>query len=68
LDQKTVAEERLDWPHGLVDHDGKESTEYGVPANSTRSVLIGPRGQVLAVGLAGDALTQAIEQALRAGL
>ena len=65
LAKKVVAEGGWDWPHGLVTYDGKESIEYGVPWMATPSVLIGPRGDVLAVGVSGDALFQAIEEALR---
>ena len=68
FDQKTVAGGGLNWPHGLVTPDGKEGTEYRVRGNWPRIVLIGPRGEVLAVDLSGEALTQAIEQALRTGL
>ncbi|MGE5294443.1 MAG: carboxypeptidase regulatory-like domain-containing protein, partial [Solirubrobacterales bacterium] len=66
LAKKVVAEGGWDWPHGLVTNDGKESTEYGVSSMATPSVLIGPQGNVLAVGPSGEALTQAIEDALQA--
>jgi hypothetical protein len=66
LAKKVVAEGGWDWPHGLVAYDGKESTEYGVPGIAARSILINPQGDILAVGLSGAALTQAIEAALRA--
>jgi protocatechuate 3,4-dioxygenase beta subunit/peroxiredoxin len=64
LDKKAVNEGRLEWPYGLVAYDGKESTEYSVPRPSMRSILIDPRGRVLAVGLSGEALLQAVEKAL----
>jgi peroxiredoxin len=63
-DKKVLEEAGLDWPHGLVTPRGKECTEYGVPETSALNVLIGPRGQVLGVGLSGVDLRQAIEQAL----
>lgn len=64
LDRKALEEGGLNWPHGLVTPEGKESTEYGLRGTLSWSVLVGPRGEVLAVGLSGDALSQAIEQAL----
>ena len=56
LAKKVVAEGGWDWPHGLVTYDGKESIEYGVPGMAARSILIGPRGDILAVGLSGAGL------------
>jgi hypothetical protein len=47
----------------LEGQQSKEVAEYGiktVPWN----VLIGPQGEILAVGLSGEALPQAIEKAL----
>ena len=67
LAKKVVAAGGLDWPHGLAAYDGKEDMEYIVPGTSARSILISPQGEVLAVGLSGAALMQAIEQALRLG-
>jgi protocatechuate 3,4-dioxygenase beta subunit len=65
LDKKAVEEAGLDWPHGLVEPDGKESTEYGIPASALQSVLIGPHGEILGFGLSGETLMQTIEVALR---
>lgn len=43
------------------------STDYRLSLkNKPWNVLIGPRGQILAVGLSAEELTQAIEDALRA--
>ncbi len=67
LDKKAIEAAGLDWPYGLVDYDGKESTEYSVPGTLMHSILIGSRGEVLAVGLSGAALTQAVEQVLVSG-
>lgn len=68
LDEKAVKEARLEWPHGLVNRGtDRVSTDYRLSLkNKPWNVLIGPRGQILAVGLSGEELTQAIEDALRA--
>ncbi len=65
LGHKAVEEMGLDWPCGPLEIESKESIEYDIqPGTTSKSVLIGPQGEVLAVGLSGEALTQAIEEAL----
>lgn len=64
LDKKAVEEANLGWPVGLLG-ECKERVSYRLSLKKMPwNVLIGPQGQILAVGLSGEALTQAIEQAL----
>ena len=64
LDRRAVDEAKLDWPIGLVQgRDSKEAVEYSL-ARIPWNVLIDPAGNVLAVGLSGEDLQQAIEAAL----
>jgi len=68
LDEKAVQEAHLEWPHGLIDEcRDRISTDYRLRLKDKPwNVLIGPQGQILAVGLSGEDLTQAIEDALQA--
>jgi peroxiredoxin len=61
---RAIDEAGLDWPHGSLEWQERVVTEYDVKT-APWNVLIGPRGEVLALGLSGKALQQAIEEALR---
>ena len=63
--KKAIDQARLEWPHGVLQGpESREATEYGIRGMSL-NVLIGPQGEVLAVNLSGEALPQAVEEALR---
>ncbi len=65
LTRKIVDGSGLDWRVGLMEWQGKVVEDYGiktVPWN----VLIGSQGEIIAVGVSGEALWQAIEKALSA--
>ncbi|MEN6336589.1 MAG: hypothetical protein ABFE01_20235 [Phycisphaerales bacterium] len=68
LDKKAVEEAHLEWPHGLIDEcKDRVSTDYRLRLKDKPwNVLIGPQGQILAVGLSGEDLTRAIEDELQA--
>jgi protocatechuate 3,4-dioxygenase beta subunit/peroxiredoxin len=66
LDKKAIDEAGLNWPHGLLDGYGcKEARDYDMPSKMLWNVLIGPRGEIVATDLSGEALQQAVEAALR---
>lgn len=64
LTRKVVDEAGLDWPQGLLEGQGLVITAYNV-RTVPWNVVIGPRGEILAMGSFGEALTQAVEDALR---
>ena len=62
--KRAIDEAGLDWPHGSLEWQERVVTEYDVKT-APWNVLIGPQGQILALGLSGEVLQQAIEEALR---
>lgn len=65
LDKKATEEAALEWPHRLLEGQERTGAEYDV-RTVPWNILIGPQGEVLAVGLSGEALPQAVEKALSA--
>jgi hypothetical protein len=66
IDKKAIEASGLDWPHAIGDiKKPKERITYDVPDDRLPwNILIDPDGHILSVGLEGEALGQAIEQAL----
>ncbi|MDY0356813.1 MAG: carboxypeptidase regulatory-like domain-containing protein [Sedimentisphaerales bacterium] len=67
VDKRTIDEAGLDWPHGMLNAASREETEYRITTRHPMpwTVLIGSRGEILALGLHGEDLQQAIEEALK---
>ncbi len=61
--RRAIDEAGLDWPHGSLEWQGRVVTEYHVKT-APWNVLIGPQGEILALGLSGEVLQRAIEEAL----
>ncbi len=67
VDKRIIDETGLDWPHGMLNAAGREETEYRITTRRPMpwTVLIGSRGEILAMGLHGEDLQQAVEEALK---
>ncbi len=67
-DKKACDEAQWVWPIGFLQrHECREVTEYCYEDMSAPwNILIDPRGNIVTVGLSGEALTKAIEETLRA--
>ncbi len=61
--RRAIDEAGLDWPHGSLEWQERVVTEYDVKT-APWNVLIGPQGEILALGLSGESLQQAVEAAL----
>ncbi len=67
VDKWIIDETGLDWPHGMLNAASREETEYRITTRNPVpwTVLIGSRGEILAMGLYGEELQQAVEEALK---
>ncbi len=70
VNNRAIDEAESDWPHGSLEGQDRVVTEYDIKEYDVKTspwnVLIGPRGEVLALGLSGASLQQAIAEALAA--